>query len=103
MNVHLPQNELTRAEAAELSKFFIRKQVFSIHFIFFPKTLFFLSKIISTILLYIQPAKEASLNLDSKSKLSMKVRISHKKPKNKTTSRIFIFIVMAINTKCNKC
>ena len=33
-----------------------------------------LLQIISTILLYIQPVKETALNLDSKSKLSMKVR-----------------------------
>ncbi|CAF5082579.1 unnamed protein product, partial [Rotaria sp. Silwood1] len=37
-----------------------------------PKQLWSGKQIISTILLYIQPVKEASLNLDSKSKLSMK-------------------------------
>jgi hypothetical protein len=36
----------------------------------------------STILLYIQPAEEAQLNLDSKSKFSMKVRNSKKKQNN---------------------
>ncbi|CAF1537168.1 unnamed protein product [Rotaria sordida] len=54
MNIHLPQNQLTRTEAAELM---ITYQ----HFL-----------IISTILLYIQPVNQASLNLDSKSKFSMK-------------------------------
>ncbi|CAF1641921.1 unnamed protein product [Rotaria sordida] len=54
MNIHLSQNELTRAEPTELM---INYQDFLI---------------ISTILLYIQPVNQASLYLDSKSKLSMK-------------------------------
>ncbi|CAF1541921.1 unnamed protein product [Rotaria sordida] len=40
-----------------------------------------LKKIISTILLYIQSTEEAQLNIDSKSKFSMKVRNSKEKGK----------------------
>ncbi|CAF2787820.1 unnamed protein product, partial [Rotaria sp. Silwood2] len=143
MNIHLPQNELTRVEAAELmityqhflvskdgtpltgliqdhvvavensiyqfsvfrsdyqqlvynaigsnSRRKIRllppciwkpkqlwgeKQVFSLICLSLNKNLFASAKIISTILLYIQPAKEVSLNLNSKSKLSMKSCLS---------------------------
>ncbi|CAF3055546.1 unnamed protein product, partial [Rotaria sp. Silwood2] len=122
MNIHLPQNELGRAEAAVLmityqhflvskdgtpltgliqdhvvagtaltmrDRFFEKSDyqqlVYNaigsysrrkIHLlppcIWKPKQLWTGKQIISTILLYIQPANEASLNLDSKSKLSMK-------------------------------
>ncbi|CAF1124966.1 unnamed protein product [Adineta ricciae] len=122
MNVHLPQNELTRAEAAELmityqhylvskdgtpltgliqdhvvagtaltmrDRFFEKGDYQQLVYnaigsnsrrkirllpptILKPKQLWTGKQIISTILLYIQPEKESPLNLDSKSKLSMK-------------------------------
>ncbi|CAF1095595.1 unnamed protein product [Rotaria sordida] len=122
MNIHLPQNELTRAEAAELmityqhflvskdgtpltgliqdhvvagtaltmrDRFFEKSDYQQLVYnaigshsrrkicllppcIWKPKQLWTGKQIISTVLLYIQPADEASLNLDSKSKLSMK-------------------------------
>ena len=122
MNIHLPQNELARAEAAELmityqhflvskdgtpltgliqdhvvagtsltmrDRFFEksdyqqlvynaiggnsrRKIQFLPPCIQKPQELWTGKQIISTILLYIQPAKETPLNLNSKSKLSMK-------------------------------
>ncbi|CAF1185064.1 unnamed protein product [Adineta steineri] len=122
MNIHLPQNELTRAEAAELmityqhflvskdgtpltgliqdhvvagtsltmrDRFFEKADYQQLVYnsigsnsrrkiqllppcIIKPKQLWSGKQIISTVLLYIQPAKESPLNLDSKSKLSMK-------------------------------
>ncbi|CAF3697911.1 unnamed protein product [Rotaria sordida] len=111
MNIHLSQNELTRAEPTELNgtpltgliqdhvvagriltmrdRFFEKSDyqqlVYNaigshsrrkIHLlppcIWKRKQLWTGKQIISTILLYIQPVNEASLNLDSKSKLSMK-------------------------------
>ncbi|CAF2125894.1 unnamed protein product [Rotaria magnacalcarata] len=122
MNVHLPQNELARAEAAELmityqhflvskdgtpltgliqdhvvagtaltmrDRFFEKTDYQQLVYsaigsnsrkkinllppcIWKPKQLWSGKQIISTVLLYIQPSKEAPLNLDSKSKLSMK-------------------------------
>ncbi|CAF4134244.1 unnamed protein product [Rotaria sordida] len=91
MNIHLPQNELTRTEAAELmityQDFLVSKdgtpltgfiqdhvvagRTLTMRDGFFEKS-DYQQLIISTILLYIQPVNQASLNLDSKSKFSMK-------------------------------
>ncbi|CAF1460718.1 unnamed protein product [Rotaria sordida] len=80
MNIHLSQNELTRAEPTELNgtlltgliqDHVLAGRTLTMRDRFFEKS-DYQQLIISTILLYIQPVNQASLYLDSKSKLSMK-------------------------------